>query len=156
MTCRRIRKRLSAFMDAELPAETMRRIHLHLNKCPACREKHAELLQMQACLLRNFGNRPVKEAFSSTVMQRIRQQSPPLRRPAMSRRWLSAAAYSGLFALCLILGLQLVPVSAAELRAQALKASWMEVIEQQAPLHLSRLQDHGILPIWNEAHETSE
>lgn len=43
MRCRTIQRKLSAFLDGELPEKTTSRISEHLSKCPTCQQEAASL-----------------------------------------------------------------------------------------------------------------
>ena len=43
MTCKQVRTRLDAFMDGELPAESMTAMRCHFEKCPCCSQEHQSL-----------------------------------------------------------------------------------------------------------------
>lgn len=43
MKCRTIQRKLSAFLDGELPEKTTSRISEHLSKCPTCQQEAASL-----------------------------------------------------------------------------------------------------------------
>lgn len=45
MSCRHIRKRLSAYQDGEIAGKAKQRFAAHLEGCPACRSAYAELEQ---------------------------------------------------------------------------------------------------------------
>ena len=43
MKCHQVQKRLSAFQDGELKLQVQERVSDHLENCPACRERYAEM-----------------------------------------------------------------------------------------------------------------
>jgi len=43
MRCRKVCRRLSAYLDGELPADRMRRVQEHLASCPTCQRETQEL-----------------------------------------------------------------------------------------------------------------
>jgi anti-sigma factor RsiW len=43
MKCHHVQKRLSAFQDGELKPQEQERVSDHLESCPACRERYAEM-----------------------------------------------------------------------------------------------------------------
>jgi len=50
MRCKRIRRRLSAYLDGELPTERMGRIEAHLAACPSCQREVQAMASAYALL----------------------------------------------------------------------------------------------------------
>ncbi len=66
---------LRAYLDRELPPDTLQQVALHLAECPECARVSGEL--------------ETRAAFVSRVMQGL--EAPSVRRPSHTRRWVAAA-----------------------------------------------------------------
>jgi anti-sigma factor RsiW len=70
MHCRRVQRRLSIYQDGELQPAQRERIRVHLEGCPACREKYDELEQVWQGLGEQPGIQPTP-GFYARLVQRI-------------------------------------------------------------------------------------
>jgi anti-sigma factor RsiW len=110
MTCRRIRKKLSAFLDGEVSPEEAGRIEQHLAICPACGTEASaltatyELLERCPQALRT-GLRPVCQVPGARCQAGIRRGPFPGLRPGT---WHLAPILAGLL-VGAVLGMWLWP-----------------------------------------------
>ena len=85
MSCIDIRKRLSAWVDHELPDQEAQRVADHLTRCPACRLE-AEGMAQLASLLDNLPTVKAPAALSRNTLAAFRAGLEP---PAMGEWWRS-------------------------------------------------------------------
>lgn len=64
------RTKLSAYNDGELPADSIKKISLHLESCAACRKEMEELNRID-CMVRGLPQFDVSEQFASQVLAGI-------------------------------------------------------------------------------------
>ena len=110
MSCSRVKKRLSAYMDGELREEWRVQVELHLAACPRCREELERLRDVDR-LLFDAPKAAVPPFLASRVAARTRQE---VERGAETPWWLPArsptlgyAVASAVLAGGILLGVQL-------------------------------------------------
>ena len=96
MFCRRVRVRVSAFMDGELSVRRRQKVKRHLERCADCREYLGTMGEVTE-ILREALERPAPTGFALEVMVRARQapehrwfESVPWRWIWQPIRWLEA------------------------------------------------------------------
>ena len=101
MYCRQIKKRLSAYLDNELPIAACHPLEEHLRSCAFCRTAWFELQALSEAMRERSAAIPGDD-FVSSVMRRL-----PLSRPRTSWRPLPLLAYSLVFVAFAVLGFML-------------------------------------------------
>jgi hypothetical protein len=71
MECKDLRRKLSAYMDHELPVEEMRLIETHLSECTGC-AKELQLLTEQNAYLQKAEQLAVPADFKARFWQKVR------------------------------------------------------------------------------------
>jgi len=154
MNCRNIHRKLSAYMDAELPENPAREVRMHLEECPRCRRAYQMLVALNNHVERSPSPPVPTEDFTRSVMKRIGEL--PVKEKRGLLRWAPSTGYAGLFAAFLLAGFLFLPHPVRSPVSASMQPAWMEVMEEDAYLHLSQLQDPQIASLWSELHETAE
>ncbi len=95
MTCPEFQRRLSAYLDGELPRWTRWKIDLHVRSCGDCAQELRDLAMVDEYLAAGVERTPAPEYLTGAVMHRL-PAMPPARRNA--RRWspvMAATALAG-------------------------------------------------------------
>jgi hypothetical protein len=95
MTCCEFQRRLSAYLDGELPRWTRWKIELHVRACRECAQELRDLAMVDEYLIASVEQTPAPEYLTGAVMHRL-PAMPPARRTA--RRWspvMAATALAG-------------------------------------------------------------
>jgi anti-sigma factor RsiW len=103
--CERVRERLSAYLDGELPPEGLRGVEDHLRTCLDCRRAHSRLIRLGALLAEV--DLPVPAGFAERVLAAAQKPSaqPATTRPVrVFRRLATQAAGAALVAASLLIG----------------------------------------------------
>lgn len=154
MNCRNIHKKLNAYVDAELPESMANKVRVHLEECPRCRRAFHLMISLNSRIERVPTPPDPAEDFTATVMKRISGLSVPEKQGRT--RWVPSAVYAGLFAIFLLAGFLFLPHPVTKSNSGPTQSAWMEIMEEDAALHLSQLQDPEISSLWSEVHETAE
>ena len=83
MDCAEVKRRLSAWVDDELPAGQAQRIERHLQDCPACRLEAREQRQLAAAL----NALPAIAAPSAFSRKTMRAFQAGVERPSLAQWW---------------------------------------------------------------------
>jgi hypothetical protein len=120
MKCREVRRRLSAYLDGELPQEARDCLFDHLTECGPCSNLLGEMMFTET-LVGTLIKRPMQApaAIRHNVLSAIsRQQAPAPVSPLWSRlAWRPAAAFAGAMALA-VAGLRTLYVPTAPVVSQ--------------------------------------
>ena len=95
MTCCEFQRRLSAYLDGELPRWTRWKIELHVRSCRECAQELRDLAMVDEYLAASVERTPAPEYLTGAVMHRL-PAMPPARRTV--RRWspvMAATALAG-------------------------------------------------------------
>jgi len=114
MWCRRVDKRLGAYLDRELPPSKAAKVGAHLASCEACRHKYDSLRRLQA-LLAGLPDPAVPEDFVLRVLAQARRDLRPTslaKKPAFAMRPWPSLAHAAALAAAVFLGLYLGIASA--------------------------------------------
>jgi anti-sigma factor RsiW len=79
MKCRQVKDKLSAFQDGELSPRERERVSEHLERCPACRERYAEIEKVWQAL-EGLPEIPPDPDFFGQLIKKINEpyERPPL------------------------------------------------------------------------------
>jgi anti-sigma factor RsiW len=114
MWCRRVERRLGAYLDGELSHSDVAEVKSHLSGCDACRQRLETLHRLQT-VLGGLAAPAVPEGFALDVVARVRRDLRPstfAKKPAFAMRpWPSLARAAALTA-AVLLGLYLGIASA--------------------------------------------
>jgi anti-sigma factor RsiW len=135
MNCKKVRSRLSAYQDGELPVPEAGELERHLGACAACQSEWRDTQALVAGLRRLTAPAPFP-GFSSRVMASLRQ------RPEKRRGWLPALAYTLSLLVIFVSGF-LLEVSSNGQTAPAPKAAttFSAVLAENQGLGLLAVQD---------------
>lgn len=92
MTCAEFQRRLSAYIDGELPRWTRWKVELHLHRCPECEALHHALREVDAALLDAAYATPAPEYLTGAVMFRLPAMPPARRLSLGGPGWVTAVA----------------------------------------------------------------
>jgi anti-sigma factor RsiW len=137
MNCKKVRSRLSAYQDGELPVSATGELEHHLEGCTACRSEWGDYQALVAGLRRSTTPAPFP-GFSSRVMASLRD------RPETRRRWLPSLAYTLALLLIFISGFLLeVSSNGQRQNGTALKpaTAFSAVLAENQGLGLLAVQD---------------
>jgi anti-sigma factor RsiW len=95
MMCRSVRRRLSDYLDASLPARTLLEIEVHLEHCAGCRREEQALRRVLA-LTRRFASRTVPVDVTGAVLSQLGTVPAERVRWPMHAAILSATAIAAL------------------------------------------------------------
>jgi anti-sigma factor RsiW len=93
MTCCEFQRRLSAYLDGEVPRWTRWKIDLHVRSCSECAQELRDLAMVDEYLAASVERTPAPEYLTGAVMHRL-PAMPPARRSA--RRWTPVMAATAL------------------------------------------------------------
>ena len=92
MTCKKVRVRLSSYLDGELPKEESIRIESHLQACPRCAEE-LDSLNAMGRLLDGLPGMEIPPGFEQRLTMEAGRRMARQRRIVLSDyRWLEGAA----------------------------------------------------------------
>jgi len=161
MWCRRVEKRIGAYLDGELPPSKAAKVGAHLASCEACRHKHDSLRRMQA-LLAGLQAPAVPEDFVLRVLAEARRDLRPTslaREPAFAVSPWPSLANAAALAAAVLLGLYLglasatagsnmeatPPADSAESLSASLYAESFDLLPEGSPAaqYLALLNEKG-------------
>jgi hypothetical protein len=96
MTCVEFQKRLSAYMDGELPRWTRWKIQIHLGRCSDCAGLLEEFEEVDGAILAAAGACEQPAYLEDAVMRRLPAMPPAWRRQGVTMRWATGVALAGM------------------------------------------------------------
>jgi anti-sigma factor RsiW len=85
--CYKIQKRLSCYMDGQLPPKQMQKVKEHLQSCPTCKQEYEALLTIKE-QISNIPEQPLPSNFQQSLHLRLVEESQ--KQPGKQNNWMGS------------------------------------------------------------------